>query len=519
MKRLICAALVFVLTLLLLTAVCPVAGAFDPIGDGGWVLTNVALGDLVSVAFPDAMHGWVAGRGGIFATSDGGLTWKRQTTGWVGDISFPDASRGWAIGGTGVYATEDGGATWTEHAVSYGYDAALSFADSFHGWIVGDDGRIVATSDGGRTWKPQTSGTTLPLKDVTFVDETHGCAVGGADKPVVLTTSDGGLHWTSRDTSAMTSGRPFEAVSFPDASHGWAVGDIGIGATTDGGNTWKPQIPAGGFTNGLAISFPDARHGWIVGYGGTIVATSDGGDTWDRQDVSTGAAWHLRDVCFIDATRGWAVGDGGCIVATNTGGLAPPKTVGSGAVEWWVNHPVLITLSATATTSPVASITYSLDGGARQTVAGTSTVVTIAADRTTHADDGVHTLAFTATDSLGLAQFDQTTSFKIDTRRPSTQAPYAATAARGRTATLKYKVVDARPGTDAATVTIKVRNIAGKVVRTLGPFKSRLVNERLAATFRVPRTWRAGTYRFLIYATDDAGNTQSKVGSNRLTVK
>ena len=227
----------------------------------------------------------------------------------------------------------------------------------------------------------------------------------------------------------------------------------------------------------------------------------------------------LHGVCFVDATHGWAVGTGGCIFATNTGGVAPPRTVASGAVEWWVNHPVLITLSATATTNPVASITYSLDSGARQTVAGTSTVVTIPADRTTHADDGVRTLAFTATDMLGLAQFDQTTSVKIDTRKPSTQAPYAATAARGRTATLKYKVVDARPGTEAATVTIKVRNKAGKVVRTLGPFKNRLVNKRLAATFRVPRTWRAGTYRFLVYAKDDAGNTQSKVGSNRLTVK
>ena len=40
MKRLAYAAPVFVLTLLLLTAVCPVAGALISTGDGGWYWQN-----------------------------------------------------------------------------------------------------------------------------------------------------------------------------------------------------------------------------------------------------------------------------------------------------------------------------------------------------------------------------------------------------------------------------------------------------------------------------------------------
>ena len=39
------------------------------------------------------------------------------------------------------------------------------------------------------------------------------------------------------------------------------------------------------------------------------------------------------------------------------------------------------------------------------------------------------------------------------------------------------------------------------------------------AKFTVPRTWKAGAYGFYVYAKDKAGNAQSKVGSNRLTVK
>jgi len=55
-------------------------------------------------------------------------------------------------------------------------------------------------------------------------------------------------------------------------------------------------------------------------------------------------------------------------------------------------------------------------------------------------------------------------------------------------------------------------------VKTLGPV-SRSVNTPLTAKFTVPRTWKTGTYRFYVYATDQAGNTQvTPVGGNRLVV-
>ncbi len=70
-----------------------------------------------------------------------------------------------------------------------------------------------------------------------------------------------------------------------------------------------------------------------------------------------------------------------------------------------------------------------------------------------------------------------------------------------------------------ATVTIKVRNAAGRTVKTLGP-AVRKVNALFGWSFTVPRTWRAGTYRFSVYAKDKAGNAQTlPVGSNRLLVR
>ena len=68
-------------------------------------------------------------------------------------------------------------------------------------------------------------------------------------------------------------------------------------------------------------------------------------------------------------------------------------------------------------------------------------------------------------------------------------------------------------------MTIKIKNSAGKIVKTLGPYKGKPVNTALSAKFTVPRTWKPGLYKFLVSAKDKAANLQSKVGSNKLTVK
>ena len=66
-------------------------------------------------------------------------------------------------------------------------------------------------------------------------------------------------------------------------------------------------------------------------------------------------------------------------------------------------------------------------------------------------------------------------------------------------------------------MTVKIRNKAGRVVA--GPLgMCAAVNSPLTFKFKVPRTWKAGTYRFSVYATDAAGNKAAAV-SNKLIVK
>src|SRR5437667_11340213 len=50
--------------------------------------------------------------------------------------------------------------------------------DSGTGFVVGDTGTILKSTDAGATWLPLTSGTTATLHGVYFLDPDEGVAVG-----------------------------------------------------------------------------------------------------------------------------------------------------------------------------------------------------------------------------------------------------------------------------------------------------------------------------------------------------
>ena len=106
-------------------------------------------------------------------------------------------------------------------------------------------------------------------------------------------------------------------VHFVTHQLGWSVGDRGtILHTSDGGQTWKQQMaPFDGTLN--SVYFLDEQIGWAVGESplpymkrgrGVILRTDNGGRTWLRERVDTLPA--LRKVYFQSSKRGFAVGDG-----------------------------------------------------------------------------------------------------------------------------------------------------------------------------------------------------------------
>src|SRR5881275_28164 len=145
-----------------------------------------------------------------------------------------------------------------------------------------------------------------------------GQARGGATTTVSSKIPSGSpgsqWHWQT----PLPQGNNLRGASFVDANTGTVVGEYGtIVRTTDGGNSWTVQ--ASDTTQTLwAVSFTDANHGTAVGEGGVIVGTTDGGGHWASQ--ASGTTLQFRGVSFTDANNGTAVGEGGIIVRTTDGG-------------------------------------------------------------------------------------------------------------------------------------------------------------------------------------------------------
>jgi photosystem II stability/assembly factor-like uncharacterized protein len=257
--------------------------------DGGasWSRVEVTHGPdvdlkLARVSFAGRERGWVFGEmGALFATTDGGSSWERQrvpTRHLLLGATFLDAQRGWLVGaGSTLLQTSDGGSTWRAGSIEVASApspsdvSAQSNATSTSARTPVSLARIGAASDGARVTEPSTMQVTGPstvrLNAVSFADARRGWAVGAGG--AVLATLDGGRTWRAQDSG--TRSDLFD-VKFFDEREGWAVGGEGAAIhTTDGGATWRVE-PTGTPHTLERLFFLGRASGWAVGFGGTVVA-------------------------------------------------------------------------------------------------------------------------------------------------------------------------------------------------------------------------------------------------------
>lgn len=99
-----------------------------------------------------------------------------------------------------------------------------------------------------------------------------------------------------------------------------AVGDYGIVILSDDGKRYRQAkaVPTRAVLTG--VYFVDDRRGWAVGHDGTILATADGGETWQLLRDEPGKERVLLSVWFGNALHGLAVGQFGLVLETDDGG-------------------------------------------------------------------------------------------------------------------------------------------------------------------------------------------------------
>jgi photosystem II stability/assembly factor-like uncharacterized protein len=118
-------------------------------------------------------------------------------------------------------------------------------------------------------------------------------------------------------------------VTFLNPQKGFVTSErTHILATEDGGKTWEIRFEDEDYIL-KSISFCDDMHGWVAGEFGHTYHTRDGGETWEKQaglyemDWDTGfirGENFLFDVVAIDPKTAWAVGILGTVKRTTDGG-------------------------------------------------------------------------------------------------------------------------------------------------------------------------------------------------------
>ena len=148
---------------------------------------------------------------------------------------------------------------------------------------VGDHGHILVSADQGNTWTQSPAPTRAMLTGVTFPDPLHGWTVG--HDGVILATTDGGRSWRRQDDRKNPDAIYLD-VYFQDAAHGFVVGAYGkFLATIDGGKTWTARQPVEGEVHFNRISAGPEGYLYLAGEGGTLLISTDGGAHWTKSEV------------------------------------------------------------------------------------------------------------------------------------------------------------------------------------------------------------------------------------------
>ncbi len=272
--------------------------------------------------FSDANTGWLAGQAGyIRKTSDGGQSWQEITSNAGIDIFTIhfQGTRGIFGGAKGVIATSSDGETWEiktsvpqntrdvtavfAHGVSDFWAIGMDKDGSARGWFIdkrayGTEFEPVAGDYGPR---PILNEVTLPEKNIAYVVGAQG-AIGK--------TSDGGETWSWQHfKSKYSDSATIAAISCADANTCWIVGQVRnnpgfLYVTRDGGQTWEFQSPPGSahWPWLYDVAMLDAQNGH-AGANPNMYYTTDGGTTWKQSSV-VGSTANV-EISMASQYEGW----------------------------------------------------------------------------------------------------------------------------------------------------------------------------------------------------------------------
>jgi hypothetical protein len=265
----------------------------------------------------------VSGSATFLETSDGGATWATfagpsqltSSFGGRGGSSAADTSGATILacttaescvavatntsGAAQAFVTSDGGATWTDSSLPTDFVptglqcvtaelcVASGFTQSPDGSSTTVPGTVLYSSDDGATWAAASVPAGIgPLGRVSCADPTDCVASFFGDdgsSSEILASTDGGRSWSEAAASGLPAAL-ITGLSCPTAGACWAVGMVRAASGGSDGSGGPIDVTLG------------------RGAAGIVESTSDGGQTWQSQQLPQGVLMVLDITCPSDTS-------------------------------------------------------------------------------------------------------------------------------------------------------------------------------------------------------------------------
>jgi photosystem II stability/assembly factor-like uncharacterized protein len=203
---------------------------------------------------------------------------------------------------------------------------AVQFLDADVGYAVGDDGVILKTINGGKSWELLPTRTRASLQSLHMLSHLVGWVVGREELPhgqgsvgVVLCTTDGGESWR-RILADTVPG--LNHVRFGDGDTAYLIGDgsdqypTGVFLTTDAGRNWK-AIKGPRCTTWLGGDFLNGQTAALAGAWSRLGTLREG--NFGKAEVDAFGGRNLRGMQLRQG-KSFAVGQGGLVLESKTQG-------------------------------------------------------------------------------------------------------------------------------------------------------------------------------------------------------
>lgn len=233
--------------------------------------------------------------------------------------AYRDANNAWIVGGNGaLLRSSNGGTSWMSQdnplRPTPFLGLSIVFPDALTGLISMNNGALLRSTDGGFTWE-LLARTGLSIQKMRIAPD--GSVWGYGSLGSISRSTDGGTSWEQFTTGISTV---VYDVSFPDATT--AVAACGNGVllrSVDNGATWT-QIAAPYGTDVISVDFSSPTHGIALQQPRYVLRSTDGGQSWS--DTTFGVN-QLTQVRFATEETGWIVSNSpGSVYRTQNGGVS-----------------------------------------------------------------------------------------------------------------------------------------------------------------------------------------------------